>query len=222
MVGWTPLQLHNPSFLSTKPQNCEGLRREQRGRKWGGLAYDVSSSQAAQDFGTSPPCDGEDLVSIAATAWFPPLFLSGTCIPQIHGSDISPQGFHFPAARFCRAPAGLPFSAFFWHWFGEQGGATGMPCKHHCRLPLPLNTTPQKMQCSLSPTDSSSLRSPFSLPVSSDQLTHACLSITEQSCVQVPGARTKLECCLQRKCQYRNTRLFTKPLFIVWQRCMYL
>lgn len=113
-------------------------------------------------------------------------------------------------------------SAFFWHWFGEWGGAMGMLCKHHSCLPLPLNTAPQKIQCSLSPTDSSSLRSPFSLPVSSDQLTHAWLSITEQSCVQVPGARTKLERCLQRKCQYRNTRLFTKPLFILWQRCMYL
>lgn len=33
-----------------------------------GKGYVVSSSQAGQDFGTSPPCDGEDLVSIAATA----------------------------------------------------------------------------------------------------------------------------------------------------------
>lgn len=127
MPGWLAEHRCSSITLHFCTQSLETIKvlgeNREVGRKWGGgLAYDVSSSQAAQDFGTSPPCDGEDLVSIAATARFPPLFLSGTCIPQMHGSYISPQGFHFPAARFCRAPAGLPFSAFFQHWFGESGG----------------------------------------------------------------------------------------------------
>lgn len=144
---------------------------------------------------------------------------------------LPPQDLYSTIARALYFPPRLSFSccmvllccsrsAFCHHQFGERGGALGMPRKHRSRLPLPLNTAPQKMQCSLSPTDSSSLRSPLSLLVSSNQLTHAWLSITEQSCVQVPGTRTKPEHCPRRKCQYRNTRLFTKPLFILRQRCM--
>lgn len=59
---------------------------------------------------------------MAATVRFPPLFLSGTCIPQMHGSYIFPQGFHFSAARFCHAPAGLPFSDT---GLGSEGGPWG-------------------------------------------------------------------------------------------------
>lgn len=149
----------------------------------------------------SPTAPLRDLYSINAQELYFPPRLSFSCCTVLSCSSRSAFFLLFP-----------PFSDT---GLGSEGGAMGMLCKHRSRLPLPLNTAPQKTQCSLSPTDSSSLRSPFSLPVSSDQLTHAWLSITEQSCVQVPGACTKLERCPQRKCQYRNSRLFTKPLFIL-------
>lgn len=119
----------------------------------GCLTYDVSSSQAAQDFSTSPACDGEDLVSIAAMAWFPPLFLSGTCIPQIHGSYISPQGFHFPAHGFVVLQQVCLFLPFSDTGLGSEGGPWGyrasitvaslsllMPLHKRCSVPCPQLT----------------------------------------------------------------------------------
>lgn len=167
-----------------------------------GKGYVVSSSQAGQVFGTSPPCDGEDLVSIAAIAWCSP-HLSPTLplSPQdlysttAQESYISPQGFHFPAAQFCCALAALPFAS---SWFGERGGAPW-----GCRASIALASLSLSLSlCTLLHKRHSvpcpqltRLRQgpPFSSLVSSDQLTHAWLSITERSCVQVPGARTKPE-----------------------------
>lgn len=188
-------------------------------RGGGGLACDVSSIQAAQDFGTSAPCDGEDLVSIAAMVWFhttppPPFFFfssPGLVFHHCTGVIFHPKAFHFPAAalrvlwQVCLLPnASLGSEA-------EQGG----PCEHRSRLPLPSSRRSTKD--AVFPVPNWLIFAevpPFSSLVSSDQLTHAWLSITERSCVRVPGARTKPESCPRRKCQYRNARLFTKtPLY---------
>lgn len=93
----------------------------------------------------------------------------------------------------------------------EARGAWG--CLPLLPLPLPLLHKSRSVPCPQLTRPRPG--PPFSSPVSSDQLTHAWLCTTELGCVRAPGARTKQERCPRRKCQYGNTRLFTKPVFIL-------
>lgn len=148
------LQACQSSFLYIRPQNHAGLEWSRGGKR-----------------GCGAPGDGFGFCSSHGTIFSPssePIFHD--CIVQCY--PLCPKAsFHFPHAEFCCAWAALPILLSPGAGLGSEG-SLGMPPSPASPSP----TAPQKPQCSLSPADSSSPRSPLFLACL-QRSAHACLAL---------------------------------------------
>lgn len=125
------------------------------------------------------------MISHHTTPPFLFFFLPRTCIPPLHGSYISPQGFSFSCRSAPRALAGLPFAE---RRFGERGGAGGA-VRASLSPPSPLFTPLHKRRSVPCPQLTHLRRGPPLFLACLQRSAHACLAFHNRAELRASARR---------------------------------